>query len=58
MSLRPFTVDPEVMARIRPMQVTDAEAVAQLHFAAMGSSTWAQLGRRFLRCLYLFSKAS
>jgi hypothetical protein len=34
------------------MQVTDAEAVAQLHFAAMGSSTWAQLGRRFLRCLY------
>ncbi|MGB0638063.1 MAG: hypothetical protein ACPGTU_01950 [Myxococcota bacterium] len=52
MSLRPFTPDPEVMGRIRAMQATDADAVARLHFAAMGNSTWAQLGERFLRCLY------
>ncbi len=52
MSLRPFTADPKVMSRIRAMQATDVEAVARLHLAAMGNSTWAQLGERFLQCLY------
>jgi len=52
MSPRPFSVDPTVMAAIRPMAKRDAERVAQLHHAAMGQSTWAKLGRRFLRALY------
>jgi len=52
MSPRPFAVDDEVMSRIRPMAALDAIAVADLHYAAMGKSTWAQLGLRFLRALY------
>lgn len=50
--LSPFPVDPEVLARIRPMQYRDAERVAELHEAAMGRSLWAQLGRGFLVALY------
>ncbi len=50
---RPFTVDPDVMARIRPMQARDAQRVAELHQAAMGDSLWARLGIPFLRELYL-----
>ena len=50
--LSPFPVDPAVLAAIRPMQNRDAEPVAALHEAAMGSSLWAQLGRRFLVELY------
>jgi len=49
---RPFPVDPEVMTRIRPMQYRDADRVAELHHAAMGSSLWAQLGADFLGALY------
>lgn len=49
---RPFTVDPEVMAAIRPMQFRDAPRVAELHHAAMGNSLWAQLGLGFLTALY------
>ena len=49
---RPFPLDPAVLARIRPMQARDAEAVAGLHHAAMGNSLWAQLGLRFLTTLY------
>ena len=52
MSPRPFTVDAAVMAAIRPMTPADTADVARLHHAAMGSSTWAQLGQRFLRTLY------
>lgn len=48
----PFPVDPDVLARIRPMQYRDADRVAELHEAAMGRSLWAQLGRRFLASLY------
>lgn len=51
-NLSPFPVDPAVLAAIRPMQNRDAEPVAALHEAAMGSSLWAQLGRRFLVELY------
>lgn len=40
------------MAAIRPMTANDVADVARLHHAAMGSSTWAQLGQRFLRSLY------
>ena len=50
--LSPFPVDPEVMARIRPMRADDAFAVARLHHAAMGRSLWARLGLPFLRGLY------
>lgn len=53
MSPRPFEVDPTVMAAIRPMTAGDAPEVARLHHAAMGSSTWARLGQRFLRALYV-----
>jgi len=48
-----FTVDPEVMARIRPMERADVGAVASLHLQSMGRSTWARLGRGFLEALYL-----
>ena len=40
------------MAAIRPMTTEDVCDVARLHHAAMGSSTWALLGQRFLRNLY------
>ena len=52
MSPRPFNVDPDVMANIRPMAVLDARGVAELHHAAMGRSTWALLGIPFLQALY------
>jgi len=52
MSLRPFQVDPDVMASIRPMRTADAAQVAQLHHAAMGESLWATLGLGFLEALY------
>ncbi len=52
MNLSPFPVDPQVMARIRPMQFRDAAAVAALHHAAMGESLWARVGLNFLRVLY------
>ncbi len=52
MNLSPFPVDPDVMARIRPMQFRDATRVAELHHAAMGRSLWAQLGVPFLAALY------
>jgi hypothetical protein len=51
-NLSPFPVDPDVLARIRPLQFRDAEAVARLHHAAMGESLWAQLGVPFLSALY------
>ena len=50
--LKPFTIDDEVMGRIRPMQHRDAARVAELHQAAMGNSLWAKLGHRFLTELY------
>ncbi len=50
---RPFQVDPQVLACIRPMQARDVVRVAELHQAAMGESLWARLGVRFLRELYL-----
>ena len=34
------------------MKAIDAPKVAQLHHAAMGNSTWARLGTKFLRALY------
>ncbi len=49
---RPFALDPEVCAGIRPMQNRDAARVAELHSAAMGDSLWAKLGERFLTELY------
>lgn len=50
--VRPFAVDPQVMAAIRPMQFHDAPQVARLHRAAMGNSLWARLGPAFLTQLY------
>lgn len=50
--MKPFPVDPEVMARIRPMRGRDVPAVARLHHAAMGRSLWARLGLPFLEALY------
>ena len=52
MSPRPFSVDPAVLANIRPMADQDVAAVAALHHSAMGKSTWALLGKRFLEALY------
>lgn len=52
MNLRPFPVDPGVMAAIRPMTAADVAAVARLHHAAMGRSLWARLGLPFLESLY------
>lgn len=52
MNLRPFPVDPAVMAAIRPMTAQDVTAVARLHHAAMGRSLWARLGVPFLEALY------
>lgn len=50
--IRPFVVNPEVLAAIRPMRKADIPRVAQLHKAAMGNSLWATLGERFLRNIY------
>ena len=50
--IRPFIVNPEVLAAIRPMCSMDIPRVAQLHKAAMGNSLWATLGERFLRNIY------
>ena len=47
-----FPVDPEIRARIRPMQAADVAAVAKLHSQAMGRSLWAELGDPFLNTLY------
>lgn len=47
-----FPIDPEVVARIRPMRVVDASRVAHLHHADMGHSLWARLGVPFLSALY------
>jgi hypothetical protein len=52
MSPRPFSVDPTVMANIRAMAAQDVASVADLHHSAMGKSTWALLGKDFLRALY------
>ena len=52
MSPKPFQVNPDVMANIRPMLALDAPQVAALHHAAMGRSTWALLGPEFLQALY------
>ncbi len=52
MPVKPFTPDPAVLDRIRPMMNIDAEPVARLHCAAMGNSLWAQLGEPFLTALY------
>ena len=52
MSPKPFQVDPDVMAKIRPMLALDTPQVAALHHAAMGRSTWALLGSDFLQALY------
>ena len=51
-NVKPFPVDAEVMAAIRPMQNVDAPRVAELHHAAMGNSLWAKLGIGFLTELY------
>ena len=50
--VRPLELDPEVMASIHPLVFHDAPRVAELHHAAMGDSTWARLGVRFLTTLY------
>ncbi len=50
--LSPFSVDPEVLSRIRPMARGDLGHVCRLHAAAMGNSLWAQLGLPFLRQVY------
>lgn len=52
MNLRPFPVDPAVMAALRPMAAADVPQVARLHQAAMGNSLWAKLGLPFLEALY------
>ena len=50
--LSPFPVDPEVRARILPMNRAHLPGVVRLHIAAMGHSLWAQLGQGFLRRIY------
>ena len=50
--VRPLEISDEVMERIHPMAFHDAAEVARLHHAAMGDSTWARLGTRFLTVLY------
>jgi len=52
LDLKPFPVDPQVMAAIRPMDLRDISRVVALHQAAMGSSLWARLGTPFLMTLY------
>lgn len=51
-AVRPFPVDPAVADAIRPMTPEDADAVARLHAAAMGTSLWGRLGVPFLATLY------
>ncbi len=50
--LKPLPVDPETMARIRPMEDRDVADVVRLHRAAMGNSLWAKLGDSFLGEVY------
>lgn len=49
--LTPFVVDPEELARIRPMEPRDLDDVARLH-KAMGRSLWGELGAEFLKEVY------
>jgi len=49
---RPFVVDPETLARIRPLASRDVARVANMHAASMGDSLWAKLGPSFLAALY------
>ncbi len=49
--VKPFPVDPDVMARIRPMLHRDLSRVVALH-KAMGTSLWGRLGTEFLMTLY------
>jgi hypothetical protein len=51
-AIKPFPLDPTVMASIRSMRMVDVDRVAELHQAAMGNSLWAKLGQRFLSQLY------
>ncbi len=50
--LNTFEVDPEILARMHPMEEAHVDAVCRLHQAAMGNSLWARLGPLFLRRLY------
>lgn len=50
--LKPLPVDPETLARIRPMGPADVADVVRLHRAAMGNSLWAKLGDGFLDQVY------
>ncbi len=47
-----FEVDPEILARMHPMEEAHVDDVCRLHHAAMGNSLWARLGPLFLRRLY------
>ena len=47
-----FEVDPEVLAAIEPLRSRHVSEVARLHVEAMGRSTWAHLGERFLEEVY------
>ncbi|MEC7987585.1 MAG: hypothetical protein VX278_20630 [Myxococcota bacterium] len=49
---RPFEIQPDVLAAIRPMRIEDIPRVTELHRQAMGQSLWAKLGPRFLRSIY------
>ena len=50
--LSTFEVDPEILARMHPMEAIHVDDVCRLHRAAMGNSLWARLGPLFLRRLY------
>ena len=50
--LAPLSVDPDVRARIHPMNRAHVPGVVRLHTAAMGHSLWAKLGPRFLTRIY------
>ncbi len=50
--LSAFEVNPEILARMHPMEEAHVDDVCRLHLAAMGNSLWARLGPVFLRRLY------
>lgn len=50
--VRPFVLDPEVLAGIRTLGAEHVPEVARLHAAGMGEGLWGRLGEGFLRAVH------
>jgi RimJ/RimL family protein N-acetyltransferase len=51
-TIQPLKYDPAWLACIRPMESSDARALARMHATGMGDSLWGKLGEAFLLRIY------